>query len=171
MIHTEKFEQIYGIMKESFPESEYREYDRQQKLLSDPRYRILTEKNEQHEIIGFLAGWEFEDFRYVENLAVRPSVRSGGIGGRLMRRFMEQSSLPIVLEVELPVDEWRQRRITFYQRLGFYLTDYRYIQPPLRVGQIGLPLNVMCYPSHLSHEKLDKITDTLFSEVYNVQKV
>ena len=168
MIQQEKFDQVFDLMKASFPESEYRDYKNQKKLLSDPRYHLLTEENKQGEVIAFLAGWEFETFRYVENIAVSPSIRGGGIGKRLMERFMRQSTLPIVLEVEDPQDDLQRRRVRFYERLGFCLGEFKYVQPPLRKGIPGLPLCIMSYPEKLSASQFEHVRDVLYREVYNL---
>ncbi|WP_236570637.1 GNAT family N-acetyltransferase [Paenibacillus sp. An7] len=171
MTQQEKFDQVFDLMKASFPESEYRDYKNQRKLLSDPRYQLLTEENKQGEVIAFLAGWEFADFRYVENIAVSPSIRGGGIGKQLMNRFMRQSTFPIVLEVEDPKSDLQRRRVRFYERLGFRLGEYKYVQPPLREEIPGLPLRIMSYPEKLTASQFEQVKDVLYREVYNVQQV
>lgn len=168
MITVSTFHQVYALMEQSFPLIEYRTYEQQQQLLRDPRYRLLTEYNEQGELTAFLAGWEFEAFRYVENIAVSPHIRGGGIGKRLMQRFMQQSDLPVVLEVELPEDEIKQRRIGFYERLGFHLAQFDYIQPPLRAQQSDLPLYMMSYPAPLTLGQFESVKSQLYRDVYKV---
>ncbi|MGO4953297.1 MULTISPECIES: GNAT family N-acetyltransferase [Paenibacillus] len=171
MIQREIFDQIFNIMKESFPIIEYRNYEGQKELLSNPRYRLMTEENKQGEVIAFLAGWEFEGFRYVENIAVSPTIRGGGIGKRLMERFIKKSTLPVILEVEPPEDELKQRRIRFYERLGFRLGNYKYLQPPLRAGNSNFPLCIMSYPDLLTDSQFKFIKNQLYREVYNVPAV
>lgn len=168
MNNIQIFDQVFDIMKESFPEAEYRDYQEQKLLLTHPRYSLLTEKNEQQNVIGFLAGWKFDEFSYVENVAVFSSIRGGGIGKKLMERFMEQATLPIVLEVELPMNEINQRRIGFYKRLGFQLCEFPYVQPPLRTGFKPLPLKIMSFPDHLSSIEFEKVRHVLYKEVYDV---
>ncbi|PAD32198.1 GNAT family N-acetyltransferase [Paenibacillus sp. 7523-1] len=160
------FDQVFEIMKQSFPESEYREYAHQKRLLANPRYHLFTEKNDQNEVIGFLAGWEFEKFRYIENVAVSPAIRGGGIGRRMMERFIKKSDIPVVLEVELPEDDLKRRRIGFYKRLGFQLEDYPYVQPALREGQRALPLQIMSYPAPLTSSEFETVRNVLYKEVY-----
>ncbi|MET3942126.1 ribosomal protein S18 acetylase RimI-like enzyme [Paenibacillus sp. PvP094] len=162
------FDQIFEMMKQSFPESEYREYAQQKRLLANSRYQLLIEKNEQNEVIGFLAGWEFEKFRYIENVAVSPAIRGGGIGRRMMERFIKQSDKLVILEVELPEDELKRRRIGFYTRLGFHLEDYAYVQPALREGQRSFPLQIMSYPDPLTSSEFETVRDILYKEVYGV---
>ncbi|OAX48059.1 GNAT family N-acetyltransferase [Paenibacillus sp. AD87] len=162
-----RFDQVFEIMKQSFPEAEYREYSEQKKLLSNSCYRLLTEENEQNEVTGFLAGWEFESFKYIEHLAVSPNIRGGGIGKRLMERYMKQTAKPVILEVELPEDEMKRRRIGFYERLGFCLGDHSYVQPPLRaVGQETLSLQIMSYPAKLNPTQFEMVKKMLYKEVY-----
>jgi GNAT superfamily N-acetyltransferase len=162
-----RFDQVFEIMKQSFPEAEYREYSEQKKLLSNSCYHLLTEENEHNDVIGFLAGWEFESFRYVEHVAVSSNIRGGGIGKRLMERFMNQSAKPVILEVELPEDELKRRRIGFYERLGFYLGDHSYVQPPLRaVRQQNLSLQIMSYPAKLTPTQFEMVRKLLYKEVY-----
>ncbi|ANF97720.1 GNAT family N-acetyltransferase [Paenibacillus bovis] len=168
MITQHAFNQVFDIMAQSFPVTEYRTYEEQQKLLADPRYRLLTETNEQGDIIAFLAGWELETVRYVENIAVSPHIRGGGIGKRLMERFLSLSGMPVVLEVEPPEDELQQRRIGFYERLGFHLEDYMYMQPPLRTGQSGMLLCIMSYPQPLTQERFHSIRQELYRHVYRM---
>lgn len=171
MNNMHMFEQVYELMKESFPVAEYRNYDEQKHLLTHPRYSLVTEKDDQGRVIGFLAGWKFDDFSYVENVAVSSEIRGGGIGKRLMERYMEQTKLPIILEVELPVNEINQRRVRFYKRLGFHLCDFPYVQPPLRTGIEPFPLKIMSYPASMSSSQFEQVRDTLYREVYNVTAV
>lgn len=162
------FEQMYRIMEESFPLIEYRTYEGQQALLANGNYRLLTKENELGEVIAFLAGWEFDEFCFVEHIAVKPSIRGGGLGKQLMLDFIEQMNKPVVLEVEPPEEEMSQRRIGFYERLGFHLNSYPYVQPPLRAGQPDFPLMVMSYPNLLTKEQFQSCRDTLYAEVYQI---
>ncbi|WP_020614858.1 GNAT family N-acetyltransferase [Paenibacillus daejeonensis] len=162
------FNQIYQMMELSFPKTEFRGYAAQRSLLSRSRYRMLVERNEQQEVIGFLAGWEFDQFRYVEHIAVSPTLRGGGVGKRLMQRFMAESELPVILEVECPEGEEQRRRIGFYERLGFKLEDYAYVQPSLRAGEPAVPLRIMSYPQALTPSVFNEMKRTLYAEVYQV---
>ncbi|WP_211746884.1 GNAT family N-acetyltransferase [Paenibacillus sp. Marseille-Q4541] len=168
-IQTNVFEQMYGIMEEAFPLIEYRTYEGQKALLSNSSYRLLTKENEQGDVIAFLAGWEFDDFCFVEHIAVKPSIRGGGLGKQLMTDFMQLVNKPVVLEVEPPEEEeMKQRRIGFYERLGFHVNSYSYVQPPLREGEPDLPLLMMSYPSALSEEQFQSCRETMYAEVYQV---
>ncbi|MDU0204617.1 GNAT family N-acetyltransferase [Paenibacillus sp. MAH-36] len=164
-----QFDQIYAIMKASFPIIERRTYEGAKELLSDPNYRLITEV-EGNKIVAFLAVWEFPMFRFVEHIAVDPDVRGSGLGGKLMTAYMGESSKPILLEVEPPTTDIAERRVNFYTRLGFHLIDFDYIQPPLQIGQPDLPLKMMSYPHTLTEAAFSDCKDTLYTKVYKVNK-
>lgn len=169
MINEHDFSEIYAIMESSFPASECRTFEAQKALLKHPSYRIITEKNEQGNIVAFLAGWKFAHFRFVEHIAVDSRIRGGGLGQKLMGRFISQSNQPVVLEVEPPVDEWSRRRIGFYERLGFHLNHFEYVQPPLREGQTDVRLQIMSYPGALSEQEFTPFKEILYTEVYGLK--
>ena len=73
-----------------------------------------------------------------------------------------------MLEVEPPNGVLEQRRIGFYERLGFHLTPFDYVQPPLREGQADLPLRIMVYPKPLQDEEFNLFKEILYTEVYKV---
>lgn len=103
-----------------------------------------------------MAAWEFPALRFVEHIAVDPGIRGGGLGKKLMLNYIGRSDIPILLEVEPPSGELEQRRIGFYERLGFHLNAYEYNQPPLRTGQADLPLRIMTYPRPINREEFHK---------------
>ena len=72
------------------------------------------------------------DSYYGEHLAVNERGRNGGIGSFIFNWCLEHLKGKHVLEVEVPDEEIKRRRINFYKRLGFYYNEYEYIQPPMR---------------------------------------
>ncbi|UQZ34894.1 GNAT family N-acetyltransferase [Paenibacillus sp. PK3_47] len=167
MSHT-TFNEIFAIMEASFPVSEIRTFQEQKALLENPDYRLYTECDPKGKLMGFLAAWEFAEFRFVEHIAVNPETRGGGIGKKLMSEYIAASDKPVLLEVEPPAGELEQRRIGFYNRLGFQLNNFDYVQPPLRPGQADLPLCIMTYPQLLSLEEFNRFRKLLYTKVYKV---
>ncbi|MNE62232.1 Acetyltransferase (GNAT) family protein [compost metagenome] len=162
------FDEIYTIMEASFPVSEIRTRSGQKALLDNPNYRIYTEQDAAGGIIAFLAAWEFPALRFVEHIAVNPATRGGGIGRKLMNSYLARSDKPVLLEVEPPAGELEQRRIGFYERLGFRLNPYDYVQPPLRTGQPDLPLRIMTYPRPIRKSEFQLYREILYTEVYKI---
>lgn len=168
-IDQSSFDQVYDLMSESFPKSEYRTYDGQLDLLSNPLYQLYGRFNEKKQIDGFIASWEFSCFRFVEHLAVNPTLRGGGIGSKLVIDYLRKDlSKTVVLEVEHPHEEMAQRRIGLYKKLGFQVNNYTYAQPALRKGEAELPLLIMSYPALLSPIEFDHVKHLLYTKVYGV---
>jgi ribosomal protein S18 acetylase RimI-like enzyme len=167
-MNTNEFDQVYNIMTASFPVSERRTHDGQRALLDDPHYRLIKETDENNKLIAFLAVWEFPSFRFVEHIAVDPAIRGGGLGGKLMAAYIEESEIPVLLEVEPPDTELAGRRIGFYERLGFHLNLFDYVQPPLQKGQQDLPLHIMSYPQLLTEDEFAVFKEVLYTKVYKI---
>lgn len=166
---TTDFDKVFAILEEAFPPCEIRTREGQRALLEKPDYRLHVYPDESGEPAALLTAWEFEDFRYVEHLAVSGRLRGGGLGGRLVADYLKADARPVILEVEPPETEMAKRRIGFYQRLGFVLNGYPYEQPPLRETTGWCPLLLMSYPSPLSEEEFEAKKDTLYRRVYGVR--
>jgi ribosomal protein S18 acetylase RimI-like enzyme len=163
------FDHVYDLMSESFPKNEYRTYNGQLDLLSNPFYQLNGRFSERRELEGFIASWEFSGFRFVEHLAVNPILRGAGIGSKLVIDFLRKDlNKTVVLEVEPPHEEIAQRRISLYKKLGFQMNHYPYAQPALREGESDLPLLIMSYPALLSPVEFDHVKHVLYSKVYGV---
>ena len=161
------FEEIFGIMEQSFPTDERRKKEEQKALFSTEEYKVFTRRRDGR-IIAFIAVWDFEDFLYVEHFAVSEKMRGGGIGAEMLKEIIHGFKKPICLEVEPPVTDTAIRRIAFYERNGMFLNNYDYIQPPLSKGQNSLPLLIMTSGGKIDRERFEGIKDTLYKKVYNV---
>ncbi|KRE82558.1 GNAT family acetyltransferase [Paenibacillus sp. Soil766] len=166
MEKVDSFEEVFELMEAAFPVTEIRTYEGQRALLSHPNYRIDVERDAQGQLLGFLASWNFSTFRFVEHIAVGAAIRGGGIGKQILTTYMSSATTPILLEVEPPTAVDATRRIEFYKRCGFYLNLFPYAQPPLREGQLQLPLNIMSYPNPLTESEFNPCKHILFTEVY-----
>lgn len=163
------FDKVYSIMKQSFPQDEYRPYEGQKALLNEESYQIyvLTEE-ETDEIKGFITVWEYEKLAFVEHLAVSSKYRNGGLGSVILKETANFLGKMMCLEVELPDTEIASRRIGFYKRNGYYLNEYPYIQPALAEGQDPVPLLLMTTYKELSEKEFEQVRDFLYEKVYKV---
>ncbi len=82
-------------------------------LLSNPRVFLLTESG------GFLMGRVIADEAEVLTIAVGPDQRQQGIGARLMRRFLTESSQRGAASAFLEVAEGNTPARALYARAGF----------------------------------------------------
>lgn len=167
-----EFGKVYAMMERSFPADEYRSYEGQKALLvgqdAVQNYSIyVLRAQDQKEIQAFLAVWQFADMAYIEHFAVEPSLRSHGIGSLVLKEANRMFTKRICLEVELPETTIAKRRIAFYERNGFSVNDYAYVQPALSKGKRELPLLLMTSRGRISREEFEKIKGQLYREVYH----
>lgn len=139
ILQEERFENLYQLFEDSFSTDEYRPYQMQRSLLSHPCYQIYVYEKD-HELAAFFATWEGSDFIFLEHFAVKSRLRNGGLGSKLLQVFLEQLEKPIVIEIEPPEGEIEKRRAGFYERNGFSLSKWGYVQPALAQGKVPFHL-------------------------------
>ncbi|WP_299578182.1 GNAT family N-acetyltransferase [uncultured Sunxiuqinia sp.] len=139
----------WNLYEQSFPSEERRSWHLQQEIMKHESYHfdlILVDEA----FVGILLWWEFETIRYIEHFAISSTQRNSGLGKRCLEAFLAESHQQVLLEVEKPEDSLKQRRIGFYERIGFYLNNYDYAQPPYQEGGPFVELLLMSYPAALS---------------------
>lgn len=153
----------------SFPEVERRDFALVRQLIADePAFQLRVFCFDGC-YVGFISNWQFEGFRYAEHFAIDPAARNGGIGTKVLRHFLALSEDPVVLEVELPEDEWACRRIGFYERQGFRLDTHRYLQPPYRSGGEAIELRLMTYGTLDLSDRFEEVSRMIHHKVYGVR--
>lgn len=166
-LRNEEFDRVYRIMETSFPVDERRPFDEQRALLEDPAYQIYVCTAPGSEAVAaFVAVWEFEPVVFLEHFAVAPQCRNGGLGARMLKELVGQAGKTVCLEVELPETEIAARRIAFYERNGFFLNEYPYLQPPISKGRSAVPLQIMTSGRPVSEEEFQRIKALLYRRVY-----
>lgn len=166
---------IYEIKElyiSSFPPQERRLWEDIEQLLSQhgsPFNLLVIVSNGV--FAGFISWWNLNKFYYIEHFAVIESMRSCGVGTDALKQFIASTSMPIVLEVELPdSSEMAQRRIKFYQRNGFTPhPNFQYIQPPYSLNLPPVPLMLMTVNASTSLN-LQHLKTKLHHIVYNVSQ-
>lgn len=94
---------------ESFPEVERRDFSLVRNLVRDESRFIVYALSKEDRYVGFITGWLFDGYTYVEHFAIDPAARNGGIGAEAMKQFLVFCGTPVVLEVEMPTDEMSKR--------------------------------------------------------------
>ncbi len=142
-----QFKQAYDIYQASFPLAERRLLPAQVKLLANPDYYFQVILDQQDIMLGILLSWQTEQFVFIEHLAITAASRGQNIGSRIMELVKASTSLPIILEIEPPIDTISQRRQSFYSKLGFSINPYQHIQPPINAQSQALKLQIMSLPA------------------------
>lgn len=170
--HPQLSHTIRNLYFSSFPPQERRLWEDIEQLLSqyDYPYNLLVIIGND-EFAGFISWWDLTEFYYIEHFAVIESMRSCGVGTEALKQFIASTSMPIVLEVELPdSSEMAHRRIKFYQRNGFTAhPNFQYIQPPYNHNLPPVPLMLMTANTSTSLN-LQHIRNMLHHIVYKVSQ-
>ena len=146
-VKNPSLERIRVLYESSFPSDERRDFSEFLRLMEDETVPFhVVALTVSGSFAGFITYWEWHDFRYFEHFAIEVTMRNGGVGSKALQAVVGSSSLPVVLEVELPETEMARRRIFFYERCGFRIWDnVDYVQPPYGVGKKGMPLRLMTF--------------------------
>jgi len=168
-INQDEFLDVYKLMQQAFPPSEYRTYEDALNVLSRPNYNVFIVE-EKGVLQAFIAEWEIMAIKFVEHFAVSPEMRGQGLGTKVMRAYLGQTTSSVVIEVEAEDTLEARRRIAFYKHLNFALSDIEYKQPLLQKTPTDILLRMMHYPAGLSDKDLYAIRQEVFKTVYQLGK-
>lgn len=167
--NLKNFEEQWPILESSFPGYERREKQEQLKLIQKgPCSMYGVYENE--EIIGVFTDWDLGDFLLIEHLAIKRELRGKGYGTRLLDAYLTHAAKTVILEVERPDTGEAQKRITFYEKSGFILNSYDYIQPPYSKTKEPVPMFLMSYPSVISEKGFPAVRKEIHKSVYGLSK-
>ncbi|MCM1066740.1 MAG: GNAT family N-acetyltransferase [Muribaculaceae bacterium] len=155
---------------DAFPEEERRPWSTMllaphERLRGPYLHQLLLAKGCSDTFAGLVTTWHFDHFNYIEHFATMPALRGAGVGSYTLQSLIQGFDTPWVLEVERPAADnpMAARRIAFYERNGFHLLDYDYIQPPYAPGLPEVPLLLMSTDPHIDPHHVAQV---LHREVY-----
>lgn len=169
-LYERDFGDIYAIMKTSFPADEIRGYEAQRALFSRREYFAFGLRDNNGELAAFITMWKFSGFTFGEHFAVSQCQRGAGMGSKIIKEAAETAEKTFCFEVEPPETRIAERRIAFYERNGFLLNNFDYVQPPLSKGKKPVRLLLMSAGKALSREEFIKIKNTVYKNVYGVSE-
>lgn len=165
--HAQKACRLY---ESAFPECERRPTEAWLRLMKDePAFHAMV-IGAENIFAGILTYWELPGFVYVEHFAIVPEARGGGIGEHMMQQF-RQAFPRVLLEAEPPTDELTQRRIAFYRRCSFEVSERPYLQPPYRRGEQPVPLVLMSTDAVWLEKHHEEVVRVLAKRVYGVKRL
>ncbi len=167
IISQNDFDEFYQILKENFPNTEYRSYDEQKKLFLNKLYHAYGFYLE-NQLVATVALWDLNNFSYIEHLAVSTKHKNKGLGTKILKECIQMKDNTVILEVEPAIDDITTRRISFYERNGFALNYHAYKMPPLNNNSLWLDLHIMSYPNELTSDEFATVQKELYKKVYNL---
>ena len=162
------FDEAMKIYESSFPIFEQRTIKDQIDVLENNMY-YCSVVCEDDKLIGLIFYWKYENYTYIEHLAIATNLRGQNYGSKILKAFCEESKNTI-LEIDNPVDEISIKRLNFYTKLGFKLQKFNHVHPPYRKEYEGHNLKMMSFGKDLSQEEYDKFNDFLKNEVMKYSK-
>ena len=157
-----RVKKIYDSYLTAFPENERRSDSQFLALFKNPHASVKSSSLEG-ENIGYLVVWNLSEFLYIEHFEVFPDFRGQNMGSQVMQNLNKEYSR-IVLEAEPEdLDELAKRRIGFYKRNGFVVSDKDYIQPSYGPGKSALNLYLL---TSWNAEDTNLIKEELYDIVY-----
>lgn len=159
----EKMEETYI---ESFPYEERRDIPKVEDLLVNNPFTTVNAILSDGEYAGFLTYWTFEDFIYAEHFGIDKRLRNAGIGGAAFFKFVSEAPLPMVGEVEAPVDDLTRRRVDFYTRMGLRFYNRIYLHPAFHKGGKKIDVCMVSYGDIDVNKEFDRIEKYLYKYVY-----
>jgi len=164
-VNHDLFAQAWQLYEQSFPTDERRTIANQAPLLTYEVYHFNAVLF-QDRFVGLILWWKFDTVCFIEHIATSPAIRGKGIGSRIITQFQRNNAEHILLEVDLPKDDISQRRILFYQRLGFQLNQHPYQQPALNEDSQPVDLLLMSYPHAITASQVKGFISTYHPIIY-----
>lgn len=160
---TEEYKKAMELYSISFPLHEQRKSNSQLKIMDDPNYYfniILDNKK----FVGIILCWKKDNFIYVEHLCISPKMRNRKYGQRALELLSSEQKV-IILEIDPPIDDISIRRLSFYERCGFFKNIYSHIHPPYREENKGHNLVIMSYPKKITDKEYAIFNDYLKNHI------
>ena len=151
--------------EDSFPIDERRSFNELTSLLSCPDMHLCAVVS-QEKPVGFILYWQWDDIVFVEHFAIDPDQRGKQFGEQALAHLLQVESRYLLLEVERPDDEISQRRVGFYERQGFVLNPFDYVQPPYQPGKAAIPMRLMSVPAIANQADFDSLSALIKVRVY-----
>jgi GNAT superfamily N-acetyltransferase len=155
---------VRRLLEGSFPPDERPEFDGAR--LGRAGFHLLAILSGGR-FAGFHTHWDLGDFVFCEHFAIAPDMRSHGLGGRvieaILRRFEGRT---LVGEVERPETEEARRRIAFWERCGWQVNPWPYLQPPYAPGKSAVPMLLISHPGPLDETRFAGARDAIHRRVY-----
>lgn len=154
------------LYEQAFPEQERRPWPSFLNLLATVKEMHFDVIRNDQQDVGIIIWWKINGWMFIEHLAMSETVRGKGLGAAVMKYYLAVAEGKILLEVEPPLAIDANRRIHFYERLGFSLLSYPYEQPCYRDALLSYPMCLMASCPGAESEIFGDTVNVLKKTVY-----
>lgn len=162
-VNAPEFDRLMELYVASFPAEERRREEQLKRMMHLVPEMYVNAVYQDGELCGLLIYWNFNEFYYMEHLAVFPEMRNRQIGKQVLDYWAEYLNKLRILEVEPAEDEMATRRIGFYNRNGYQVIFKDYVQPSYYKDEDACPLWIM---GNESHPEIRRFTEIIKQKVY-----
>jgi len=155
---------VQELYHAAFPLEERRNWEQLTRMIGQVREMSLQVILDEENAVGFVTSWMFEDWCFIEHLAIDPVKRGMKYGERVMKDFMVNRKL--LLEVEPPLSVDAKRRIGFYERLGLICLPFDYLHPSYHDSHISHSLVLMTNVPETAEMYFSEIICSIKKQVY-----
>ena len=163
--NSEEWNKAWNLYESSFPKAERRKLKDHLRASEDSLFHPASIW-EEDKFVGIVFYWEWDNYRYIEYLAVTPELHGYGYGSRIIKKVRD-SEHTIILEIDPLINELSVRRLQFYERAGFALTPYRFVHLPYRLDGEPQELLILSYPKMITKEQHTDFLDFIDTHVRN----
>ena len=143
-VEEKDYDACFTRMETAFPYNERRDREQWTQLFKFNEFHCYFLQDELNaNIVGFVTFWKYDEFVFIEHLAIDVKFRGKGYGTEFLKDFRLLNKTNIILEVEPPVSEQAIKRIKFYRKSGFFLNDGFYYEQPSYHKAERVPLILM----------------------------
>lgn len=157
------FQRLDALYTSAFPRHEQRQMSAKLAAIGNSHY-ALEAWFDAEQFVGLSGCWVFDDYLYVEHLAVDSSLRSQGYGKRLLGQILTRAPVTI-LEIDPLTTEIARKRLRFYESMGFVANPWPHVHPAYHQEMPGHDLIVLSYPMALEAQAYQRFNDDLCQQV------
>jgi ribosomal-protein-alanine N-acetyltransferase len=124
LMSADDLDGILEVERASFHNPTTREWYESELERPDVCY-VFVARTVEVRVAGFCAFWRVMDQIHINNLAVRPELRSRGVGSVLLRRALEEADRLGAVHATLEVRRSNEAARRLYEAAGFRLVGVR----------------------------------------------
>lgn len=124
LVSPEDLDEVLAVEAASFHNPTTREWYESELQRPDVCY-VFVIRTEQAPVAGFCAFWRVADQIHINNLAIRPELRSRGLGRFLLQGVLEAAERLGAIHATLEVRRSNTAARRLYERAGFHVAGVR----------------------------------------------
>jgi ribosomal-protein-alanine N-acetyltransferase len=124
LVSAVDLDEVLDVERASFHNPTTREWYESELQRPDVCY-VFVIRTEQARVAGFCAFWRVADQIHINNLAIRPELRSRGLGRFLLEGVLEEAARLGAIHATLEVRRSNAAARRLYERAGFHVAGVR----------------------------------------------